>query len=234
MSEERSFDEGEVAEILERATAREAPLAPTARGRQGLTLSQLQEIGSEVGIAPARIAEAARAVASRDLGGAPRTFLGAPRSVSRVVPIERALDDDEWTRLVVDLRETFGAQGTIRTHGPLRSWSNGNLQVHVEPDGERYRVRMHTLKGDAVPLASMGTFFVFMAAMFLLMSILGEADAEGVVISALFGVAGLAQLGLVRARLPGWADERAAQMEGLAERIPLLLEGGRGSGPQSS
>jgi hypothetical protein len=223
MGDERRYDEQEIAEILERATANETVLTRAGAGN-GLTLSQLQEIGSEVGIAPTRIAEAARAVASRDVAGRPRTFLGTPRYVSRIVPIERALDDEEWTRLVVDLRETFDAQGQIKMHGPLRSWINGNLEVHVEPDGDRYRVRMRTLKGSAATLAWVGGVFIFMAMIFLATILRDGFDWAAVAIAAAFGVAGVGQLGYVRATLPRWAEERAAQMEALAERIPLLLK----------
>ena len=223
MGDERRYDEQEIAEILERATANETVLTRAGAGN-GLTLSQLQEIGSEVGIAPTRIAEAARAVASRDVAGRPRTFLGTPRSVLRIVPIERALDDEEWTRLVVDLRETFDAQGQIQMHGPLRSWTNGNLEVHVEPDGDRYRVRMRTLKGSAATLAWVGGIFIFMAMIFLATILHDGFDWAAVAIAAAFGVAGVGQLGYVRATLPHWAEERAAQMEALAERIPLLLK----------
>jgi hypothetical protein len=225
MSDERQYDEAEVAEILEQATSIEARAPVPAPAATGLTLAQLQEIGAEVGIPPERIAEAARAVTSRIPAPAPLTFLGAPRSVSRIVPIARALDDDEWTRLVVELRETFGAEGRIRVHGPLRSWSNGNLQVHVEPDGDRYRVRMQTLKGDAYPRATLGAVTMGASAVMFLVNSTGGLRPGGVVVAAVMGLAGLAQLGYLRALLlPRWAAERAGQMEALAERIPRLLD----------
>lgn len=224
MSDQRRYHEDEIAEILERATQEDsAATASTRGGSRGLTLAELQDIGSEVGIAPDRIAEAAKAVGRSDSVGRSRTFLGAPRSVSRVVRIHRALDDDEWTRLVVDLRETFGAVGNVKIHGPLRSWNNGNLQVHVEPDGDAYRVRMWTLKGRTGPAVAIGTFFSFVSALLLIMSLLGGGNVRDLVIALAFGVAGVGQLAYTRATLPGWALERAAQMEGLAERIPLLL-----------
>lgn len=225
MSDQRRYDEKEIAEILERATAEDAVATPSAGGGgSGLTLVQLQEIGSEVGIAPDRIADAARAVGSRDLVGASSTFLGAPRSVSRIVQIDRALDDDEWTRLVVDLRETFGAVGKVKTHGALRSWNNGNLQVHVEPDGDAYRVRMRTQKGSTGPALAIGAFFTFVSVLLLIMTFLGGGEFRDLIIAGAFGVAGVGQLAFARATLPGWALERATQMEGLAERIPLLLK----------
>ena len=225
MSDEYRYDEKETAEILERATAREMDhgRAPAPAG-DGLTLAELQDIGTEVGIEPGRIAEAARGLASRGPAGTPQTFLGVPRSVSRIVPIDRALDEDEWTRLVVDLRETFDAQGKVRTEGPLRSWSNGNLEVHVEPDGDRYRVRMRTLKGDTFPRVAASAAFIFLSVIFLLEISLGDGNWSRILMAIFFGLAGLGQLGHTRAMLPRWADERAAQMEGLAERIPLLLK----------
>lgn len=225
MSEDRRFDEPEIAEILEKATADEPGRGAAPRpGARGLTLSQLQEIGAEVGIAPARIAEAARAVSSREASGVPRRFFGAPASVKRVVPIARALDEDEWARLVADVRETFGATGRVSVHGSLRSWRNGNLQVHVEPHGDAYRVRMQTVK-SAATRSSPGGAFVLVGAVLMLLSAVGVADAEVLAPAVAFAAAGVGQLAWVRATLPGWAAERAAQMEGLAERIPRLLKG---------
>jgi len=225
MSDQRRYDENEIAEILERATQEDSAATPsTGGGSRGLTLAELQDIGSEVGIAPARIAEAAKAFGSPDSVGASKTFLGAPRSVSRIVRIPRALDEDEWTRLVVDLRETFGAVGNVKIQGRLRSWNNGNLQVHVEPDGEAYRVRMRTLKGRTGPAVAIGTFFTFVSALLLIMTLLGGGNIRDLVMALAYGVAGVGQLAYTRATLPGWALERAGQMEGLAERIPLLLK----------
>ncbi len=225
MTEERHYNEDEIAEILERATADGGAPGPSAGGGStGLTLVQLQEIGSEVGIPPERIAAAARTVGSRDLVGTSGSFLGAPRSVSRIVPIERALDDDEWTRLVVDLRETFGAMGKVKTHGPLRSWTNGNLQVHVEPDGERHRVRLTTTKGSVIPAVATGAFFTFVSVLLLTLTLTGGGTLRELIMALFFGIAGVGQLAYTRGTLPGWARERGDQMEGLAQRIPLLLK----------
>jgi len=225
MTDPRRYTEDEIAEMLKLATTDDGGVQPGSRGSgEGLTLEQIQEIGSEVGIAPARIADAARAMASRDLVGPTKTFLGAPRSVSRIVPIDRALTDDEWARLVVDLRETFDAVGQVSTQGDLRLWRNGNLQVHVEPDGNGYRVRMRTVKGNVSQAVVMSAGFLFMSVVMALLILSGEGNFRGLILAAMFGAAGVGTLAYSRATLPGWALERAAQMEGLAERIPLLLE----------
>lgn len=226
MSHSRRYDEEEIAEILELATTNEGALQPGSKGTgEGLTLEQIQEIGSEVGIAPARIADAARAMGSRSLVGPTKTFLGAPSSVSRIVPIDRPLTDDEWTRLVVDLRATFDAVGKVTTEGTVRTWSNGNLQVHVEPAGDRYRVRMRTHKGNVRPKMAMSGMFLLMSVMMLLAPGGGGLTFRFLFPALMLGAMGLGQIVITRGTLPGWALERANQMEGLAERIPLLLKG---------
>ncbi len=225
MSDPRRYDEEEIAEILERATTNQGAVEPARKGAgEGLTLEEIQDIGSEVGIAPARIADAAGAMASRNLVGPTRTFLGAPRSVSRIVPIDRPLTDEEWTRLVVDLRETFDAVGKVTSEGNLRTWRNGNLHVYVEPDADGHRVRMRTHKGNVTPRMAVTAAFIFLA-LFMVLDALGEgASFRALLPAVMFGGLGVGVLAFTRATLPGWALERATQMEGLAERIPLLLK----------
>lgn len=221
----RRYDDDEVAEILARATrvARALPTEPSG-APAGLSLGELQAIGSEVGISPERIAQAAEDLDRKALVPAPRTLLGTPRSVARIVPLERPLDDEEWERLVAELRATFGAMGKLSVQGSLRTWRNGNLQAHVEPEGEGWRLRLQTLKGDAGPAAGMGVVFALVGALILVLSMVGGIDTRSAVLALAFMGAGLAQLGYLRITLPRWAEERATQMEALAERIPALLK----------
>src|SRR2546422_5655304 len=88
---ERRYNDKEIAAIF-RAAAEEGPQSPqreVARD-EGLTLSELQAIGSEVGIPSDAVAQAARAVDVR-LGAASRTFLGLPIGVARTVNLNRRL-----------------------------------------------------------------------------------------------------------------------------------------------
>jgi hypothetical protein len=223
----RRYDDDEVAEILALAT-RDASSSAAGRSApsEGLTLEELQAIALDVGIAPTRIAEAARALERRATTPAPRTLLGAPRSVARIVPLERALDDAEWERLVAELRSTFGAVGKVTAHGTLRSWSNGNLQAHVEPEGDGWRLRMQTFKEDAAPLAGMGSMFTLMGSLILVLSLVEGADPRRLVVALAFMLGGLGHLGYLRWSLTGWADERASQMELVANRVAGLLKPG--------
>src|SRR5882672_12819887 len=158
---ERRYNDKEIAAIF-RAAAEEGPQSPqreVARD-EGLTLAELQAIGGEVGISSDAVAQAAQAVDVR-LGAASRTFLGLRIGVARTVNLHRRLTDEEWERLVVQLREVFNARGRTRSDGSLRQWTNGNLQVLLEPTETGHRLRFRTLHGAA--RASIGAGFAALA-----------------------------------------------------------------------
>src|SRR5689334_8983938 len=141
---DRRYNDKEIAAIFRAATERrEIPGREVAR-EEGLTLADLQAIGSEVGISADAVAQAAQALDERAVA-VPRTFLGLPLGVARTVNLNRQLTDQEWDRLVVQLREVFDARGSIRSEGSLRQWTNGNLHVLVEPTATGHRIRFRTL-----------------------------------------------------------------------------------------
>ena len=78
-----------------------------------------------------------------------RKLLGLPLGVAQTVEFDRKLTDQEWERIVADLRETFEAPGVVRQQGSLRQWTNGNLQALLEPTATGQRLRMRTVKGNA-------------------------------------------------------------------------------------
>ncbi len=84
---ERHYNEDEVALILRRAVDASAD-DPAAGTGKGLSLSDLKEIGAEVGIDAARIEAAATALERRDVTPV-GTVLGMPATLQleRVVPV---------------------------------------------------------------------------------------------------------------------------------------------------
>src|SRR6185503_6120179 len=130
---ERRYADSEVSAIFrDAATETQRRVAPIGSAQEGLTLSELQSIGREVGLTPDAIARAAVALDVQQ-SGTIRRRLGLPIGVTRTVELPRKLSDDEWDRVVVQLREVFNATGRTRVEGGLRQWSNGNLQVRLEP-----------------------------------------------------------------------------------------------------
>jgi hypothetical protein len=222
---ERRYNEDEVAAIFERAAEAQQSVRRQLPPGEGMTLADLQEIGREVGIPAELVAQAAR---SMDRGGQPasRSFIGLPIGVGLTVDLDRPLSDEEWERLVVDLRETFDARGSVRYDGPFRQWTNGNLQALLEPTPTGHRVRLQTVKGDSRALMTGGVGMLGVAAATLaavaVASGLGDTGAlTGVGFLSLMGL-GMFSIGALR--LPRWAQLRRRQMEGVAARLALAAE----------
>jgi len=224
---ERRYSDDEVAAIFARTTeARPAtPGQPVAS--RGLTLSELQEIGREVGIAPDEVARAAK---SLDQTGKPvaKTFLGLPIGVGRTVDLGRRVSDEEWERFVVELRDTFEARGSVGGSGSFRHWSNGNLQVLLEPTANGHRLRMRTTKGTARSLMTAGvTMFGIGAALLAGTAISGGLGAEVLREVGVLAMMGLGAFGAGALQVPRWARLRRRQMDELAGQLaPVSLPPG--------
>ena len=103
----RRYGDEEVREIFSLATTGgRDPSLPSESG--GLTLDELQRIGQEAGIEPARVAHAAETLDARGRAAPVRRSLGVPIGLSRVVDLPRAPTDREWERLISEFRSTFG------------------------------------------------------------------------------------------------------------------------------
>jgi hypothetical protein len=220
---ERRYNDDEIAAIFARASEAEEDAPRRLQSAEGRTLAEVQAIASEAGIASDLVAQAARSL-DQPAQPAPATFLGLPLGVARTVTLNRRLTDQEWERLVVDLRETFDARGVMRTEGSLRHWTNGNLQVLIEPDGEGQRIRFRTLHGQsrALMLGGLGLMGAAVATTMaaVLTGTMGVGEAFGQVGSLAFVGAGLFGWGALR--LPGWARLRRRQMEEVSQRLAEL------------
>ena len=217
---ERRFTEAQAAEIFRRAAEMEAGSPPALAPSEGLSLSQLQEIGREAGIQPALVARAALDAVSAGAATSTR-LLGLPLGVAHTVELDRTLSDAEWERLVAELRTTFDARGTLQYDGPFRQWSNGNLHVLVEPTPRGHRVRFRTSNGLARAMISSGlTSLGAAGGLALLFALLGRLGAAGPLMGVgLFATMGTAMIALGAGRLPLWARLRRQQMRELAEGV---------------
>lgn len=226
---ERRYSEAEVAEIFrlaaEAQTANPAPIHPA----EGRTLAELQAIARQVGLPPELVS---RAAASLDAGPPDRrSFLGFPLAVGRTVELGRVLSDQEWERVVVDLRETFDARGQVRVQGSLREWTNGNLQALLEPGETGHRLRLRTLKGDARAIMTAGLALLGMALAILVGFGLTGSLAEHWGSAVFLAVLGGLLFGVGALRLPGWAATRLAQMDEIAARLAAPPAPGRDDDP---
>jgi len=228
----RRYDDKEIAAIF-RAAAH-GPSQQTGAGvprDEGLTLAELQAIGREVGIAPEAVERAAMALDVRRSGES-RTLFGLPIGVARTVNLNRRLSDDEWERLVVQLREVFGARGTMRSEGSFRQWTNGNLQVLLEPTETGHRLRFRTVHGAAMASMNGGLFSLFMAAITAIAFLASGDFARGIPAMTGMLLVGAGMIANGALRLPRWARLRQRQMETLADQIALGTSGSPPPAPQ--
>lgn len=223
MTDERRYGEDEVSEIFALAASEASSSLPTIREPEGLTLAELQAVGSEVGLAPERVAQAAASL-DRSVAAVPsREWFGAPVSVGRVVQLPREATDREWQFLLADLRETFAAKGEVSEHAGVREWSNGNLHAVLEETEAGHRLRLGTRKGNASEIVGLGFVGLAMAVFFTIVMFASGKTGGALFIPALFAAAGGTALTATRLSLPKWAAEREAQMEHIASRAQNLL-----------
>jgi hypothetical protein len=215
LTDERRYSDEEVEEIF-----RSAASDPVGRrglpAREGMTITEIQAIGREVGMSPEQIAAAAARLDRTSVPSARTTALGVPIGVGRTVDLPRAPTDREWGILVAELRETFAAHGRDSSLGAVRSWNNGQLRVVIEPTESGYRLRMRTRKTDAMLWVAIGLVLM----LFAIGALVEGTDAVEAIFLALGGVGALT---FNAVRLNSWASVRSEQMEQIAVRTVDLL-----------
>jgi hypothetical protein len=217
---DREYSDEEVAAIFARATELQNATPRALPASTGMSLAQLQEIGREAGIPAEFVAEAARAV-DRPAPPSDPKLLGLTLGVSHTVELGRTMSDAEWERFVVDLRETFDARGKLQYEGSFKSWSNGNLQVMLEPTEDGHRVRFRTVRAEARGLLMVGLTLISVATVIVGVALTTTEVPVMAAISSVMGI-GLVGVGMFASaavRLPGWAKKRREQMQRLGARL---------------
>ena len=197
------------------------PSLPAESG--GLTLDELQRIGEEAGIEPARVAQAVEKLDARGKPAPVRRSFGLPIGVSRVVDLPRAPTDREWEQLITQFRTTFEAHGHTTSSGGLREWSSGNLHISVEPTERGEQLRLRTRNEAGVALNGLGLVTGGMSVLMSATVAAAGKPEKALVVLGMFGGMALAAFGANLVRLPSWARERERQMEAIAEHAVKLL-----------
>ena len=117
--DQRRFTDREVREILKRAVENEpsGPL-PTSRG---FSLAELKAIGKDVGIDPARLEDAARAVAqNQEPGFSP--IVGIPTVLRYERTVEGELDSTRTATMLSVIRRVMGHHGEASAVSGSLEW----------------------------------------------------------------------------------------------------------------
>lgn len=197
---DRTYSEREVAAIIQRAAEAQHREAPD--DVPGLTLSEIERVGREAGIDPARLRQAASELDAGLLSG------GAERPGTAVAEawVEGAVRPEAWEDAVTALRLRAGAPaaGTADTSavGEAREWTHvtalgTRTTVSVSPRGNRTRVRVMTQ--DAVVNARLQATVVGSVVALVPAFLLGALVAEGLGFGDFAGVAALLTVFVVTA-----------------------------------
>jgi hypothetical protein len=223
MTNDRRYGEHEIRKIFQRAGTAARPQHLSSA--EGLTLVELQSIGSEVGLSPQQIADAVSALALSPPQER-RTFFGMTVGLSRTASLSRLPDDREWELLVVELRSAFHVQGKDASRGNLREWTHGQLGAYIEPSAKGCNIRLENAKWEAGLVNGVGLAGIA-AGLITLITLAGTGDLVGA--NALLPVipsgVGVALLSYNKARLARWARTCAAQMQRIVDRAQTLLGG---------
>lgn len=211
---ERRYSDEEVKRILASAVESDTALSAGASER-GMTLAEIQRIGTEAGLSVASVNAAA--VALDHTPAVSRRVLGMPVSVGQTVTLPRALDDAEWRRLVVFLRGTFEAQGR-EFDGPAgRAWRNGNLYITLEPAGDGALLQMQTRKGNVRTLFRLGPALLIGAGITEAGGLMAHIGPEALPNALMLALGGVIVTTIGMLQLPGWGAARQKQFEAVAE-----------------
>ena len=225
MNSPRRYSQDEIVSIFKQASQDQEIANEQPSNSNGLTLSELKEIGMETGITPDLIEQAAAAVDKAVPRRPPARLMGLPVSASHEIDLDGPLSDENWNRLVVDMREMFRAHGKLEHIGQFRSWRNGNLQISVEPTDAGHRIRMRTYKGNA-SVGLLGSLAGGVVALLILLALVssGDLDPGGVKMLLLMSLVGFGAFGINFFRLSQWSKERKGQMQALATRAREMVE----------
>jgi hypothetical protein len=219
----RRYGDEEVREIFSLATTggMHDQSLPSESG--GLTLDELQRIGEEAGIEPARVAQAAEKLDARGKPTPVRRSFGLPMGVSRVVDLPRAPTDREWEQLISQFRTTFGTPGRMTTSGGLREWSRGDMHISVEPTEHGEQLRLTARNEAAVGLNALAILTGGVSVLTGALAAVAGKPEKALVVFGVFGAMALATFGANLVRSPRWARERTRQMDAIAEHVVKLL-----------
>jgi serine/threonine protein kinase len=225
------FSSTDAHQILARAAELDATTPTTD---QGMSLGGLQRIGGEVGIAPERIAEAAKQVARRDSRPVPvNPFLGSPTRLVVERTARREYSEADLPALIESLRTNFGDIGQVSRLGRELSWQTvaypgarvRQVYVTLRPETGVTRIRI-----EEQLRAMAGAYFGGLmgglggggmgGAIGIGMGVFHSAVAAGALVVSLIG----GSYTLARSLFRHHGQKRSAELDMLADRLVSYIE----------
>lgn len=115
------YDSKEISAILKKAA--EHSSADTADTPLGLSIEELQQVASEVGIDPKRIKRAAEEVDGDSKKGE-TNFWGGPFAYQKQILVESEITTDQWEEMLISIQNFFQAKGQVSSRASVNEWSS--------------------------------------------------------------------------------------------------------------
>lgn len=241
-SDERRYSEEEFALVLRMAS--EEPETPDEKdvqeltpARKGLTLAQIREIASEVGIDPDRVSRAAARLPQARESGLAR-LLGGPPLVSLERVVKGEASEADLRRIAEVLRREVGAPGKAREVLGSLEWKGNNttattiISASATPrDGSTVLQASADSSGALLAIiAAAGLPTLGVVALTLVKLVFGETDA-GIVLGLLSGLppAALVSRSLWKRTTEAWRDRLLKIMDAMSDETTRLLGKGNES-----
>jgi len=232
---ERTFSEGEIHALLERAAQLQAD--SQTRTDAGLTLAELEQVAAESGIDPAFLRAALR---EAETGVSLRTVAGQTEThvfVERTVP--GTLSEEEWEAAVLRLRERFSSDlamsfgmsaqygpGVVEQLGQTRTWRHSTAAGVTttatirSADGVQH-VRLQRRVGLASPRVEGIGYGMIVA---VVIGALGAGITEsGLVFLVVFVLALLLSGPLIARFDRRWRQKKLDEVEEVADEIARVI-----------
>lgn len=239
---DRTYSESEIADLIARAAERQQDARRQASG-PGLTLDEIERIGSETGIDPEHLRAAA---AEMDTAG--RTLARQSEQTRTHVVVERWIDapltPEAWEEAVAELQGRHGADagfwwgqdagGGVQQVGNAHEWRHtSGLGIQTvataSPRDGRTRLRIRQLVGLASSTTEgigYGIAVALVPAFFALLAAIG-ADAPfataALWTSLVFLAAAVVAIPAVMTLDRRWRAKKLRQVEDLADDVGALL-----------
>jgi hypothetical protein len=231
------YSADQVQEIVGRAAQLEAA-TPTQGG--AMTLGGVEALGAEVGIAPAKIREAAAlahrtpGALSHSIGTARNPWLNGPTRIALERVIEGELPESEYATLVDEMRHHLGAGGQVSQLGRSFTWAPTRSE-YLKRDLEI----VVTVRGGKTRITILENMKVLAGSIFGGIGGGMGGGGMGPIVGIGLGALSLNPLVLI-GLIPAWlgtvyvtartvyrrqSNKRALELEGLADRLAEVTRG---------
>ncbi|NKB71237.1 MAG: hypothetical protein GKR89_29545 [Candidatus Latescibacteria bacterium] len=218
----RLYSDKEVGALLKRAT--ELQEARCQSLSHSLSLEEIEQVATEIGISREYLQAAAQELDRRPDGQRGLTLTGRPflADVERVVAGQ--LTDEQWEEIVLELRRLTGSVGQVSQLGQAREWSDGGeiLQTQVTIRSRRDRTNVQVLKNYEGWAGIAYLMTTFVAATLTGISL----DGKGFPMWAnlcMVGGGALCGLASARAGMVGWARLQRQKVAALANYLEVAV-----------